>query len=656
MERKSPVFILLISTIFPGALSAAQCLVEPRTIQEQSKQQISLTRSKSCSDLHEVDYDFHEADPDADADSADTQASAQQYVSEGERIEKETKAIAAQQQEKATEQQKNEPTTTTTITTLADAPIVSISKMRALIEQRFTSKNALKELSDLLALHPVIPWKKLVTLFAKYNESTSTLANAPIESISKMRALIEQHFTSENTLKELSDRKALHPVIPWMQLFALFANYVEMCTQENQSKALEIQRRFIGMYRVIDVGDLHGGIFDLLDLFDYWIERGLMRDDYTLHPYVYVVGLGDYVDRGEGGIETLAMLIHFLMKNRSQVTLIRGNHEDVTMNMLRYGLVDELKKKYTLSDTQILMLSLSYVYKTFPTALFLAGGERFVQDKISYTLHVHGMVDELLAKTMGSIMQDMTEPNKSFHNSTKCQYVTVKDGTDQNSEVAWTDIGQWCQQDQVLSEPATRVMPVEHGMQTGRYLVNQELLKKDVFAPNPQLKWIVRGHQHALETSCLFDSKTWTDIVKRSQEFPKLFADLKSGPYKDRGPFPLLEAQALLCKMYKDEKLWWSRLARVITLSAAKNVPKVGTVKVLSYCIMTPNVDPKEPWSVEIIQLPRAKPQTTTSVSASITHSTVADTTLSALSASSSSATSSTAPTTQTKVSETRLS
>lgn len=592
MKRKSPVFILLVSILFPGALSAAQCLVEPRTIQEQSKQQISLTRSKSCSDLHEVDYDFHEADPDADADSADTQASAQQYVSEGERIEKETKAIAAQQQEKATEQQKNEPTTTTTITTLADAPIGSIKGMRA---------------------------------------------------------LIERHFTSGNQLKELSDPLDLHPVIPWMQLVTLLATYVETCPLESRLHGLRVERRFSGMKKVIDVGDLHGGIFDLLDLFDDWIEQKLMRDDYKLDSNVYVVFLGDYVDRGEGGIETLAMLTYFSMKNRSQVTLIRGNHEDVTMNTLRYGLVDELAKKYTLLETQVLIKYLPDVYKTFPIALVLAGGERFSQDKISYTLHLHGMVDELLAKTMGSIMQDMTEPNKTFHNSTKCQYVTVKDGTDQNSEVAWTDIGQWCRQ---ASEPAMRVMPVEHGMQTGRYLVNQELLEKDVFAPNPQLKWIVRGHQHALEASCLFDSKTWVDVVKRSQEFSELFA----GPYRERGPFPLLAAQALLCEMYKEKDSWWSHLARVITLSAAKNVPKIGTVKVLSYCIMTPNVDPNKLWDVQIVQLPRAKPQTTTSVSASITHSTVADTTLSALSASSSSATSSTAPTTQTKVSETRLS
>lgn len=468
-----------------------------------------------------------------------------------------------------------------------------------------------------------------------------------------MRALIEQHFTSNNTLKELPDTTALHPVIPWMQLATLFAGYVKLYQQEHKGKNAEVERRFSGMKKVIPVGDLHGGIFDLLDLFDDWIKQGLMRDDYTLNPGVYVGFLGDYVDRGEGGIETLAMLVCFLMKNRSQVTLIRGNHEDVSMNQLRYGLVEELQKKYTLVETSILTLYLSDVYKTFPTALFLAGGERFVQDKISYTLHVHGMVDELLEKSMGSIMQDMTEPNKSFYNSTECQYVTVKDKTDQNSEVAWTDIGQWCNQNQE-SEPATRMMPVEHGFFTGRYLVNQKLIEKQVFAPNPKLKWIVRGHQHALETSCLFNSETWADVVKRSEEFPELFVALKSGPYGERGPFPLLAAQALLCKMYKDS--WWSHLGKVITLSAAKNVPKIGTVQVLSYCMMTPNVNPKLPWSVQIVRLPRAKQQTTTSVSAPVTHSTASETVVSALSASSSSATSSTAPTTQTKVSETHAS
>lgn len=113
MERKLPVFVLCAYAVFSGALDAAQCLAA-RTNQEQSKQQpTSFARSKSCSDLHDFDEADTDSDTDIDPDSDDTiadiEVSAQRHVSEEERVEKETKAIAAAQQQKATEQQKNEP-------------------------------------------------------------------------------------------------------------------------------------------------------------------------------------------------------------------------------------------------------------------------------------------------------------------------------------------------------------------------------------------------------------------------------------------------------------------------------------------------------------------------------------------------------------------
>jgi len=84
------------------------------------------------------------------------------------------------------------------------------------------------------------------------------------------------------------------------------------------------------------VGDVHGQYYDLLRLFEM---GGFPCEE---NPYLF---LGDYVDRGRQGIETVCLLLTFKCKFPDNFFLLRGNHECPSINRI-YGFYDECRRRY----------------------------------------------------------------------------------------------------------------------------------------------------------------------------------------------------------------------------------------------------------------------------------------------------------------------
>lgn len=74
-------------------------------------------------------------------------------------------------------------------------------------------------------------------------------------------------------------------------------------------------------------GDIHGNFRDL----HYFATQLINFDDLRFVPY-RLVFLGDYVDRGEFSVETVAFLFALKVLAPDKVTLLRGNHEDTLVN------------------------------------------------------------------------------------------------------------------------------------------------------------------------------------------------------------------------------------------------------------------------------------------------------------------------------------
>jgi len=92
-----------------------------------------------------------------------------------------------------------------------------------------------------------------------------------------------------------------------------------------------LESREVG--RAVFVGDTHTAVDVTQAVLDKFYDRADL-----------VVFLGDYVDRGNTGIENLGLITSMLLEDPRRVIMLRGNHESPLTNPY-YGFLDEVTEK-----------------------------------------------------------------------------------------------------------------------------------------------------------------------------------------------------------------------------------------------------------------------------------------------------------------------
>ena len=118
-------------------------------------------------------------------------------------------------------------------------------------------------------------------------------------------------------------------------------------------------------------GNLHGNFCDLMRFFDFWkapAENSLGGD---IDSFAYVF-MGNYVDRGSRCLETVCLLMSLKLKYPDQIYLLRGNHEDRSINAV-YGFGEECKARLheDISDPESVYQTINNAFGWLPLAVVI---------------------------------------------------------------------------------------------------------------------------------------------------------------------------------------------------------------------------------------------------------------------------------------------
>lgn len=142
------------------------------------------------------------------------------------------------------------------------------------------------------------------------------LDSGPLKSVSEMMGLSDEQWKTR-------DPEILHARMSKFNLECM-----PMRRGAESSGFLEKHELEAGS-DVAVIGDIHGNGLRLDLTLKALQARGFLDENYSVRPGKYLVFLGDYIDRGENNLKVLELLIALKLENKSQVFLIRGNHEDL---------------------------------------------------------------------------------------------------------------------------------------------------------------------------------------------------------------------------------------------------------------------------------------------------------------------------------------
>jgi diadenosine tetraphosphatase ApaH/serine/threonine PP2A family protein phosphatase len=220
-------------------------------------------------------------------------------------------------------------------------------------------------------------------------------------------------------------------------------------------------------------GDFHGQYIDMMRFFDLWrcpLDSS-MGGDIDAYDYIF---LGDYVDRGSHSLEVICLLMALKVKYPNQIHLLRGNHEDHSIN-LSFGFAEECAERLgeDIKEPDSVFASLNSFFDWLPLAAT-------IDDRI---LCLHGGIGCSI-NTVEDIGR-MQRPLEVVHEVTNLEQQMLID-------ILWSDP---TENDQ---EVGVKINTTRDPTQSGS-IVNFGPDRVEQFLKANKLELIVRGHECVMD-------------------------------------------------------------------------------------------------------------------------------------------------------------
>gem|GEM_PF-4359812 len=159
------------------------------------------------------------------------------------------------------------------------------------------------------------------------------------------------------------------------ELWHLHKNGIQWKKDASYFQPYALKLEFQKDARFFFFGDLHADIRTLAKFLEELKKKNILDDNFRLKKEdIYLCFLGDFTDRGNYGLEVLYTLLTLKQKNKDQVILARGNHEDIRVYR-HQGFLKELKKKLPSLDANQMSSKIMDFYETLPVVIYIGTGE-----------------------------------------------------------------------------------------------------------------------------------------------------------------------------------------------------------------------------------------------------------------------------------------
>lgn len=246
--------------------------------------------------------------------------------------------------------------------------------------------------------------------------------------------------------------------------------------------------------RILAIGDVHGSSRSLRTIIKSLFERKILDHNLHLKEGYVMVFTGDYTDRGTRGPETWDILSKLKQENPINVTLLRGNHETLSL-ALSNEFFNQMASS-TLSDMPIAKGKelIDTLFNALPLGICL-GTRAHTSQPFHFIIFCHGGIYPIVPfnQLLQTTVETYQKNNAQNRFGTYCKSIFIE-----SSGILWNDF----HANQSLGDlPASKPSDRGPGLKSFNSSAASEFIERyySEHQDHPYIvDSIVRGHGHAL--------------------------------------------------------------------------------------------------------------------------------------------------------------